>query len=153
MHSPLSMQDAAHLRDASGPSPLRTMSSTPLMMSPELVSAMPAGFTLGQTSTHLPHRVQASSMSSTRWPRAVSKEISLFGCIPASPINADTHAGRFRLGELSPNRLRRKCEAVTLSVLQKCVQGSDKIQAVVCCVLAAYNRASVPRFLDQEEVA
>ena len=33
MHSPLSMQDAAHLRDASGPSPVRTRSSTPLMMS------------------------------------------------------------------------------------------------------------------------
>jgi hypothetical protein len=33
--------------------------------------------------------------------------------------------------------LRRKCEAVTPSVLQKCVQGSDKIQAVVFCALAA----------------
>jgi hypothetical protein len=88
MHSPLSMQDAAHLRDASGPSPLRMMSSTPLMMSSALASAMPAGFTLGQTSTHLPHRVQASSMSSTRSPRAASKEISLFGCISGPPVNA-----------------------------------------------------------------
>src|SRR5260221_14300223 len=73
------MQDAAHLRDASGPSPVRTRSSTPLMMSSDRVSEMPAGFTPGQTSAHLPHRVQASSMSSTRSPRAVSKEISLIG--------------------------------------------------------------------------
>src|SRR5271155_1465042 len=74
MHSPLSMQDAAHLRDASGPWPLRTRSSTPPMTSSGLVPEIPAGLTLGQTSTHLPHRVQASSMSSTRSPRAVSKE-------------------------------------------------------------------------------
>jgi hypothetical protein len=53
----------------------------PLMMSVELASAILAGFTLGQTSTHLPHRVQASSMSSTRSPKAVSKEMSFIGCI------------------------------------------------------------------------
>jgi hypothetical protein len=81
MHSPLSMQEVAQRREASGPSPWRTMSSTPLMTSAGLASARPAGFTLGQTSTHLPHRVQASSMSSTRWPSAVSNEISWFGCI------------------------------------------------------------------------
>ena len=45
-----------------------------------LASAMPAGFTLGQTSTHLPHCVQASSISSTRASSAVSNEISLIGC-------------------------------------------------------------------------
>src|ERR1700704_6335347 len=59
MHSPLSMQDAAHLRDASGPSPLRTMSSTPPMMSSELASAMPAGLSPGQTSTTLSDRGEA----------------------------------------------------------------------------------------------
>jgi hypothetical protein len=75
MQSPLSMQAAAHLRDASGPSPLRTRSSTPLMISSELAPVMPAGFTLGQASTHLPHRVQASSMSPTRSSSAASKEI------------------------------------------------------------------------------
>src|SRR5882724_7018294 len=80
MHSPLSMQAAAHLRDASGPSPVRTRSMIPLMMSPALTPAIPAGFTLGQTSTHLPQRVQASIMSSTRAPSAVSKDISLIGC-------------------------------------------------------------------------
>src|ERR1039458_6145258 len=80
MHSPLSMQDAAHLRDASGPRPVRTMSSTPLMTSFGFASLMTAGPTLGQTSTHLPHFVQASSMRSTRRPRAVSKETSFIGC-------------------------------------------------------------------------
>jgi hypothetical protein len=89
MHSPLSMQDAAHLRDASGPSPVRTMSSTPLMMSSGVASAIPAGLTLGQTSTHLPHRVQVSSMSSTRPPRAVSKEMSFIGCRSIPQAGAD----------------------------------------------------------------
>src|SRR6266567_3007699 len=79
MHSPLCMHDAAHLRDASGPSPVRRMSRMPPMMSLELTSTIPAGVTLGQTSTHLPHRVQASSISSTRAPSAVSKEVSLIG--------------------------------------------------------------------------
>src|SRR5258706_9295839 len=83
------MQDAAHWRDASGPSPVRTRSSTPLMMSSDRVSEMPAGFTLGQTSTHLPHRVQASSMSSTRSPRAVSKEMSLIGYLSSLRPDAD----------------------------------------------------------------
>src|SRR5229473_51470 len=112
MHSPLSIQDAAHLRDASGPAPLRKISSTPLIMSSELAPAMPAGFTLGQTSTHLPHRMQASSMSSTRWPRAVSKEMLLFGCISGSPVNADDRTGRFWLWELNSNEVRDKCKTV-----------------------------------------
>src|SRR3954466_577227 len=76
MHSPLSMQDWAHLREASGPLPVRTSSRMPPTMSSEVVFAMPAGSTAGQTSTHLPHRVQASSISSTRWPRAASNDIS-----------------------------------------------------------------------------
>ena len=33
MHSPLSVQDDAHLRDASGPAPLRTISMMPVMTS------------------------------------------------------------------------------------------------------------------------
>jgi hypothetical protein len=49
------------------------------MMSFGFASLMPAGLTLGQTSTHLPHFVQASSMWSTRSLRAVSKEISFIG--------------------------------------------------------------------------
>src|ERR1700755_2029057 len=80
MQSPLSMQDAAHLRDASGPSPVRTMSRIPPMISVELECETPAGLTLGQTSTHLPHFVQASSISSTRASRAVSKVMSVISC-------------------------------------------------------------------------
>jgi hypothetical protein len=55
------MQEEAHLRDAAGPFPVRTMSSTPAMMSWGSSSTIPAGPTLGQTSTHLPHFVQVSS--------------------------------------------------------------------------------------------
>src|ERR1700721_2487422 len=80
MQSPLSMQDAAHLREVSGPSPVRTMSRIPPMMSVELECETPAGLTLGQTSTHLPHLVQASSISSTRASRAVSKVMSVISC-------------------------------------------------------------------------
>src|ERR1700730_7881528 len=76
MHSPLSMQDDAHWREALGPSPVRAMSSTPVMMSCGFTSAIPAGPTRGQTSTHLPHFVQASSERSTRSHRALSKEMS-----------------------------------------------------------------------------
>src|ERR1700742_5241450 len=91
MHSPLSKQEAAHCRDASGPSPDLRMSSTPLMMSFGAASATPAGATLGQTSTHLPHRVQASSISLTRSPRAVSNDRAVSedvspGCIGGSPV-------------------------------------------------------------------
>src|SRR5262245_10240132 len=41
---------------------------------------MPAGSTLGQLSTHLPHSVQASSMSPMRSLRARSKLLSPIGC-------------------------------------------------------------------------
>jgi hypothetical protein len=79
MHSPESMQAFAHLADASGPSPVRTMLSTPPMTSAGAASAMPAGLTLGQTSTHRPQRVQASSIAPTRAPNAVSNVISFIG--------------------------------------------------------------------------
>jgi hypothetical protein len=42
MHSPLSMQAAAHLRDASGPAPVRTISRMPPTISPALASVIPA---------------------------------------------------------------------------------------------------------------
>jgi hypothetical protein len=48
----------------------------PPMTSAGAASAMPAGFTLGQASTHLPQRVQASTISSTRIWTAASKERS-----------------------------------------------------------------------------
>jgi hypothetical protein len=83
MHSPLSRHELAHVRDASGPSPVRTMSITPLMTSAGAASPRPAGATLGHTSTHLPQRVQASSMSSMRADRAVSKLVAFMGRLSA----------------------------------------------------------------------
>src|SRR6266852_9909537 len=71
MHSPLSTQALAHLREASGPSPVRRMSITPLMTATG--SALtPPGPVTGQTSTHLPQRVQASTIAVTRSVSAVS---------------------------------------------------------------------------------
>jgi len=72
-----------------------------------LASAMPAGLTLGQTSTHLPHLVQASSMRSTRPLRAVSKEISFIACrSSAEPMQMRYQMLRFKR---SLHLLRRKC--------------------------------------------
>src|SRR5262249_6641373 len=71
MHSPVSTQAFAHLRDASGPSPVLRMSMMPLMTATG--SALtPPGPVTGQTSTHLPQRVQASAISATRATSAVS---------------------------------------------------------------------------------
>jgi hypothetical protein len=52
------------------------MSITPPITSSGAAFSIPAGLTLGQTSTHLPHRVQASTISSVRSAKAVSKLIS-----------------------------------------------------------------------------
>src|SRR6185437_5102271 len=82
MQSPLSMQEDAHLREASGPSPERTRSRTPEITSVGEASAILAGPTLGQASTHLPHLTQASSMSPTRSFSAASKLISVMGHSP-----------------------------------------------------------------------
>src|SRR6478752_3983481 len=121
MHAPLRMQDCAHLRDASGPLPVRTSSRMPPMMSSDfVVREMPAGSTLGQASTHFPHRVQASSMSSAYSARDVSKGTSFIGCMtnsqacwrigyvrhttapePNSQLASCTRAGRN--GDLSPS--------------------------------------------------
>jgi hypothetical protein len=62
MHSPVSTQALAHLRDASGPSPVLRMSMMPLITATG--SALtPPGPVTGHTSTHLPHRVQASAIA------------------------------------------------------------------------------------------
>src|SRR6266481_5450010 len=72
MHSPVSTQALAHLRDASGPSPVFRMSMMPEMTATG--SALtPPGPVTGQTSTHLPQRVQASAIAATRSVSAVSK--------------------------------------------------------------------------------
>src|SRR5579862_2824245 len=77
MHSPLSMQERAHLAAASLPLPARKRSMMPVMISTGSMSARPAGATLGQTATHLPQRVQASAIAPTRASSAVSKVRSL----------------------------------------------------------------------------
>src|SRR5881396_3606215 len=77
MHSPESTQELAHLRAAAGPSPMRTMSRTPAIVPRGSASAMPAAAVIGQPSKHLPHLVQASSISSTRLARAVSNVCSI----------------------------------------------------------------------------
>src|SRR5229473_3048018 len=88
MHSPVSTQALAHLRDASGPSPVLRMSMMPLMTA--IGSALtPPGPVTGQTSTHLPQRVQASAIASTRAERAVSK-VSVMRARPA--------VGQFEVG-------------------------------------------------------
>ena len=48
------------------------------MMSSDFVSEMPAGSTLGQTSTHLPHRVQASTMWSMRGAQGAVSKVGAF---------------------------------------------------------------------------
>jgi hypothetical protein len=53
------------------------MSITPPITACGAVSSIPAGSTLGQTSTHLPQRVQASAISSMRSAKAVSKLICI----------------------------------------------------------------------------
>src|SRR5689334_1202688 len=95
MHSPLSMQEEAHLREASGPSPERTRSITPEMTATGDASAMSAGPTLGQASTHLPHFTQASSMSPTRPFKAASKLRSVMGTFSDDRGSAPSMQGRF----------------------------------------------------------
>jgi hypothetical protein len=67
MHSPESTQELAHVREALGPSPVRTMSSTPATVARGSASAMPAAGVIGQASKHLPHLVQASSIQPFRY--------------------------------------------------------------------------------------
>src|ERR1044071_7126166 len=92
MHSPESTQASAHLREGSGPLPIRTMSSTPAMAAAGSASAMPAGAVIGQASKHLPHLVQASSIVSTRAARAVSKgpAMQIAINVPCAKLIAET---------------------------------------------------------------
>src|SRR5436190_293201 len=72
MHSPLRTQAFAHLREASGPSPVRRMSMMPAITA-DGSALTPPGPVTGQTSTHLPQRVQASAIAATRAESALSK--------------------------------------------------------------------------------
>src|ERR1700730_19163051 len=86
MHSPLSTQALAHLREAAGPSPVRNMSSTPVMTAVGSAAAMPAASVTGQTSTHLPQRTQASTMASTRPATAVSNGVCVMDASTLAPL-------------------------------------------------------------------
>src|SRR5437667_10018647 len=72
MHSPLSTHAFAQLRDACGPWPARRMSMIPAMTARGSPLTSPGPVT-GQTSTHLPQRVQASAIAATRPASAASK--------------------------------------------------------------------------------
>ena len=76
MQSPVSTQPLAQALAACGPSPKRTISSTPEITAFGVASPMPAGPVTGQISTHLPHWVQASSISAVRAAKAASKAVS-----------------------------------------------------------------------------
>src|SRR5262245_56058143 len=124
MHSPESTQELAHLRETSGPSPERTISSTPAIAACGSAPATPAAPVIGQASKHLPHLVQASSMASTRAVRAVSKALGMVplrwsepkgqrycqGIVDGKsvvwPISARRrHRGSFRLDARKPDHL------------------------------------------------
>src|SRR6185312_8963298 len=101
MQSPLSMQEEAHFRDASAPSPRRTRSITPAITPAGAASAIPAGLTLGQASTHLPHLVQASSIAPVRSFRAASKLTSVM-----RPVQAQEAVKQYRPRAILPIRRR-----------------------------------------------
>ncbi len=77
MQSPVSAQPLAQAFAASGPSPMRTISSTPAITAFGAASPTPAGPVTGQISTHFPHFVQASSMSAVRAAKADSNAVSV----------------------------------------------------------------------------
>src|SRR5262252_5782692 len=90
MHSPVSTQALAHLREASGPSPVRRMSMTPAMTARGSASTPPGPVT-GQTSTHLPQRVQALAIAATRADSAGSNvSVMLSRPLPARAVSAST---------------------------------------------------------------
>src|ERR1700744_1709253 len=88
----------------------------PPMTSSDFASEMPAGATLGQASTHLPHRVQASSMSSTCSFRAVSNGISFMGSPAPAAVGTEPPNG-----EVYPalRASRRPDQQIGLSVERK----------------------------------
>src|SRR2546425_10681016 len=91
MHSPLSTQAFAHLREASGPSPVRRMSMMPAMTA-RGSAFTPPGPVTGQTSTHLPQRVQASAIAATRSERAVSN-VTVMRTLRGCDLDAGLLAG------------------------------------------------------------
>ena len=76
MQSPVSAQPFAQAIDEGCPSPVRRKSITPEITAIGVASPTPAGPVTGQISTHLPQRVQASSISSVRAAKAISNSVS-----------------------------------------------------------------------------
>src|SRR5215467_2642615 len=74
MQSPVSMHVDAQRCDAAGPCPVRRISMTPDATSCA-GAVTPAGVLTGQTSTHFPQRVHASTISWTRPFSASSKKL------------------------------------------------------------------------------
>src|SRR5436190_24047005 len=102
MHSPVSTQAFAQLRAASLPWPERRISMMPSITA-RGSALTPPGPVTGHTSTHLPQRVQASAIASTRAERADSKVMVMgpdyafgtpYGTPPASGCVSPTLAGR-----------------------------------------------------------
>src|SRR5262245_11413077 len=105
MQAPVSTQELAHLRDASGPSPVLRMS-----MMPEITATgsalTPPGPVTGQTSTHLPQRVQVSAIASARSESAVSK-VMVMGSSAYWPNRAEITARDYCLGARNETPLRQ----------------------------------------------
>src|SRR5437899_8244935 len=102
MHSPLSTQAFAQLRDACGPWPVRRISMIPAMTARGSPLTSPGPVT-GQTSTHLPQRVQASAIAATR-PASAASKVSVMWALG----KAISCRGRLRAS------LSRHCDALDL---------------------------------------
>src|SRR5882757_4862318 len=107
MHSPDSTHELAHLREASGPSPVRTISSTPAIVACGSASAMPAAAVIGQASKHLPHLVQAESISSVRACRVVSNAADIAFILRSDGLSPNLGVGKPHCNWASVGRFRR----------------------------------------------
>src|SRR5882724_8305910 len=73
MHLPLFVQTCAQRSASAVPAPPASKSRMPSTIGIASALSKPAGSTIGQAATHLPQRVQASSVSSTRLRNASTK--------------------------------------------------------------------------------
>ncbi len=107
MQSPVSAQPFAQAVEACGPSPKRTISNTPDITAFGVASPTPAGPVIGQISTHLPHLVQASSISPVRAVKAASKAVSVIVGVPTRSCDLMV-APRPPRRQQRPRRCRKK---------------------------------------------
>ena len=90
MQSPESMQVEAQRRESAGPSPVCRMSITPAMTG-TAGAVIPAGALTGHASTHLPQRVQAEFISSTRSSRLASRKLVIAAPEAAGAVYDQTY--------------------------------------------------------------